>query len=65
MLSLLFGLVIVIVVIGFLFWLLDKAPISEPFKTIARGVCVFVLIIYLLYVAMSFLGVAPTGLVRP
>ena len=56
--SLLFGLIILIVIVGFLFWLLEKAPLAEPFRTIAKGICVFVLILYIIYVCGSLLGVS-------
>lgn len=57
MLSVLFSLVIAIVIVGFLCWLIRKLPIDEPFKSVAQGVLVFFLVLYVIFVVASLLNV--------
>lgn len=59
----LFWLVVVIIVVGFLSYLIGKLPIDEPYKSIAKAVLVFILVLYVIFVVASLFGI-PTGSAR-
>jgi energy-coupling factor transporter transmembrane protein EcfT len=57
-----FQIVVALLVIGFLVWLGQKLPVAEPYKSIATGVVVFAVVLWILYVVYSaFFGGAPVG----
>ena len=57
---LLFEILIMLVVVGFGIWLLSFVPIAEPYKSLIRGIILFVVIIFILTVmaAVVFAAVA-------
>jgi hypothetical protein len=55
----LFGLLIVVLVAGFLAWVIGKLPFVEPqFKSVAQGILLFFLLLFVLFTlyAMFFGG---------
>lgn len=42
------GLVIAIIVVGFVWWLIDQVPISPTFKKVAKGVLLFLFVLWVL-----------------
>ncbi len=51
------SILIVLVVIGFVFWLLEQMPLDGQVKLIIRGVAIFLIILWLL----QALGLFTTG----
>jgi asparagine N-glycosylation enzyme membrane subunit Stt3 len=51
-----FDILIVLIVLGLVYWLITTLPIAEPFKTIIYVVLVLCLILWLL----SLIGVGPS-----
>jgi hypothetical protein len=49
--------VITILVVGFAFWLLGFAPIDETFKRVAKGIVIFVGVIWLILKLVAILHV--------
>jgi len=68
MIGALIGLIILVIVIGFLFWafqqLLPLVPIAEPFKTILRillaGICL-IIVIWFIMILLGYAGVSVGG----
>jgi hypothetical protein len=55
MLSFLFQIVIVLLVAGFLAWLVGKLPfIAPPLNQIVQGIILFVALVFLLYATYAF-----------
>ena len=54
-----FWLVLVVVCVGFLVWLVDKLPIDPDYKTIAKGILLFALIVAVIIFIAGLLGVGP------
>jgi uncharacterized membrane protein YwzB len=48
--SSLISLIVIVVIVGMVFWLLQSLPIAEPFRTVLYILCVIVAIIFLLQV---------------
>jgi L-asparagine transporter-like permease len=59
MISLLFTLLIVGVVIGLVYWVVDFLPVPEPFNKIIKVVAVVVFVIVVIYILMGLIGHAP------
>lgn len=57
MLSGLVTLIIVLIVLGVVFWLIDLLPIDATIKQIIRGLCIIVVVIFILIFLLSLLGV--------
>ena len=60
MLSALLGLIVFLIIIGFLVWLVGLAPIDATVKQIIRGVILLILILGCLLWIASFFGFSPT-----
>lgn len=57
MLISLIWIVVAVLVVGFLVWLVDQIPvIAEPYKTIAKGTLVFVLVLYIIFIVIGLFG---------
>ena len=57
LISSLIWVVVAVLVVGFLVWLIDQLPvIADPYKTIAKGTLVFVLVIYIIFLVISLFG---------
>ena len=52
--SLIFGLVVVVLIAGFLFWLIQFLPVAEPFISIAKGLIVLCVVLYVLAVLFGY-----------
>lgn len=59
MISFLIYLVIVCIVLGLLWWILNMIPLPPPVKQIATVVFVVICAIILIYMLMSLVGTAP------
>lgn len=46
---------LVIVVVGFVVWVVDKAPIDPTFKVIGKGLAILGLVVWLILEAKKFL----------
>jgi len=61
MIATLLGLVILVVVLGVIWWainqLLPLIPIEEPFRTILRVLLVLILVVVVIYIIIALLGV--------
>lgn len=62
MIGALLGIVFTLVILGVLWWALQKLmaliPIAEPFRTIIYVVCVVIMVVIVLYVMAALLGLA-------
>ena len=56
----LFGLLIVIIVLGLIYWLLTLLPLPAPFKTVALVIFIIICILVLL----GMIGVVHVGDIR-
>lgn len=56
MIGLLISLVILLIIFGLLWWLIDQLPLPEPFGRIARVVLIVVAVIILLYFLLGLAG---------
>lgn len=61
-LGVIIGLIIVIILLGFIWWavqqLLPLIPVAEPFATILRVLLTLFLVVIVLWVIVALLGVA-------
>lgn len=69
MISSLLGLILLLVILGVIFWgvqeILAKVPIAEPFLTIIRVVLVVVSVIIAVYIIIWLLGLAGLHVAMP
>jgi hypothetical protein len=66
MISLLFQIILVLVVAGFLAWLVGKIPfIAPPLSQIVQGVILFVAVIFLIYACWAFFDGGTVVMPRP
>lgn len=56
MISLLITLIIVVIVVGVLFWILSMLPIPQPWLNVAKVLIALVLLIWLLSYLVPFAG---------
>ena len=55
--NMLLSLVLAVLVVSFLVWLIDQISSIDPqYKTIAKGLLIFALVIYVLLMCISLLG---------
>jgi hypothetical protein len=59
MINLLWTLLIVGLVIGLIYWVVDFLPVPDPFNKIIKVVCVVVFIVILIYALIGLIGHAP------
>lgn len=58
-------IVLMLVVVGFLVWLLGFLPIEEPYKTLVKGIIIFVVVVMIIYALFAYLpGIGFPGPVR-
>lgn len=56
MIGLILQLLVVALILGLIFWLVEQVPGIAPFARIIRVVAIVLFIIYVIYVLMSLLG---------
>jgi hypothetical protein len=61
MISILIQIIIMLVVLGVLFWVIDQFPMPPPFHTVARVVLALIALLWVLYLLLP-LAVGPPGL---
>lgn len=48
------SVIVVVLFAGFVYWLIQYLPVAEPFSSIARGLIVFAVVIYIVGVLFGF-----------
>lgn len=61
MITLLIQLLILCVVVGLVWWLLDFIPVPEPLNKVAKVVIMVVALIVVIYILLTLAGIAPRG----
>jgi hypothetical protein len=62
MISILITLLVLVLVVGVIFWILSLLPIPAPWSNIARAIIALIVLIYLISMLLPYAG--PHGLLR-
>lgn len=57
MLEVLLSLLVVVLIIGFILWVVKKVPMDQTYKEVVSGLAILILVIYVIFVLGSLAGV--------
>lgn len=58
------SVIIAVLLAGFFAWLIQFLPVAEPFPTIARGLIIFAVVVYVVGIIFGFAAPLPLSLHR-
>jgi len=64
MLSILINLLIIVLVIGVVWWLIDYLPVPEPLNKLVKVVTIVIGVIAVIYALLGLAGVVPPLAIR-